>query len=261
MDLSNEIIVHVKKDGIEYLQFRKLLEYGLINCFTTRINNFDLDGRLDKRVTDYNYNRLCSSLGIERSSIVRPNQTHSDNIQSINEVIKLTDVDGIITDTPGINLTLSFADCTPILIYDPIHKVIGNMHSGWKGTAKKIAQKAVLKMQSEYGSNPEDLIICIGPCIREDHFEVQDDVKEIYEREFSYLGRNEDIIKDEDGKPGKYLINTTLVNKLILQEVGVREQNIYDSEICTVCKSDLVHSFRADKDKSGRNVAILGLPL
>ena len=92
MDLSNENIIHIKKDGIEYLQFRKLLEYGLINCFTTRVNDFDLDGRLDKRVTDYNYNRICDSLGIERTSIVRPNQTHSDNIQCINEVIKLHDL-------------------------------------------------------------------------------------------------------------------------------------------------------------------------
>lgn len=259
MDLSNENIIHVKKDGIEYLQFRKLLEYGLVNCFTTRIDGFDLDGRLDKRVTDYNYNRLCNSLGIERNSIARPNQTHSDNIQNINEIIKLTDMDGIITNTPGINLTLSFADCTPILIYDPINKVIGNIHSGWRGTIKKIGPKAVIKMKEDYGSKPEDLIVCIGPCIKQCHFEVQDDVKELFEKEFGYLNRNADIIKDEEGKPGKYMVDTTLVIKLTLEEVGIKPENIYDSKICTVCSSNVVHSFRADKEKSGRNVAIIGL--
>ncbi|MBR6034335.1 MAG: peptidoglycan editing factor PgeF [Clostridia bacterium] len=259
MDLTNNVIIHTKKDGIEYLQFRKLLEYGLVNCYTTRINDFDLDGRLDKRDTEYNYKRLCESLGIERSSIVRPNQTHSDNIQCINEVIKLSDVDGILTATPGINLALSFADCTPILIYDPVHKVIGNIHSGWKGTAKKIGPKAVKRMQKEYGSRPEDLIVCIGPGIRECHFEVQDDVREIYEKEFSYLGVNSEAIKKEEGKEGKYMIDTTLINKLILEEQGVKAANIYDCGICTVCASSVLHSYRADKEKSGRNVAILGI--
>lgn len=259
MDLSNENIIHVKKDDIEYIQFRKFSEYELINCFTTRINDFDLDGRLDKRVTDYNYNRICTSLGIQRSSIVRPNQTHSDNIQSINEVIKLTDIDGIITDTSGINLTLSFADCTPILIYDPKNKVIGNVHSGWRGTAKRIGPKAIIKMQKEYGSNPQDLIVCIGPCIRQCHFEVQDDVKEIYETEFGYLGRNSDMIKKEEGKEGKYMVDTVLAIKLSLEEIGIKPNNIYDSKICTVCNSNIFHSFRADKEKSGRNVAILGI--
>ena len=259
MELLNENIIYVKKDGVEYIQFKKLLEYGLVNCFTTRVNDFDLNGRLDRSITDYNYNRICNAIGIKRNSIVRPNQTHSDNLQSINEVIKLSDVDGILTDTPGINLTLSYADCTPILLFDPIKNVIGNVHSGWRGTVKKIAPKAVLKMQQEYGSKPENIIICIGPCIRQCHFEISDDVKEIFENEFSYLKQNTDIIKNEIGKEGKYMMNTISVIKLSLEEIGIKPYNIYDCELCTVCDSNIFHSFRADKEKSGRNVAIIGI--
>ncbi len=260
MDLTNDVIIHTKKDGIEYLQFKILLEYDILNCFTTRINNFNLDGRLDKSITDYNYKRLCDSLKIERKSIIKPNQSHTDVVERIDKTGYLyEDVDGFVTDKPNVNLTLSYGDCTPLLFFDPVHKAIGNIHSGWKGTAKKIGKKAVIKMQQEYGSKPEDLIVCIGPAIRECHFEVQEDVRSIYEKEFSYMGRTKDIIKKEEGKEGKFLINTTLVNKLMLQEVGVKPHNIYDSKICTVCSRDVVHSFRADKEKSGRNVAIIGL--
>ena len=260
MDLSNEIIIHVKKDQIEYLQFKVLLEYGLVNCFTTKVNDFNLDGRCDRSITEYNYERICRSIGIDRNSIVRPNQSHLDVVQRVDDLgIKYSDVDGLVTDKPGINLTLSFADCTPILMFDPVNKAIANIHSGWKGTAKKIAPKAIEKMQKEYGTNPKDIIVCIGPCIRQCHFEVSDDVKEIYEKEFSYLGVNKEIIKPEDGKEGKYMVDTTLVNKLLLNEKGVKEENIYDCNICTVCNGNIIHSFRADKEKSGRNVAILGL--
>ena len=260
MDLSNEVIIHTKKNNIEYLQFRVLLQYGLINCFTTKIDNFNLDGKLDKNITEYNYKRICESLGIPRNTIIRPNQTHSDVIQRVDELgIKYVDTDAFVTNKPGINLTLSFADCTPILMYDPVQKAIANIHSGWKGTAKKISQKAVYKMKKEFGSKAEDIIVCIGPAIRQCHFEVSDDVKEIYENEFGYLKKNEDIIKPEYGKESKYMVDTTLVNKLIMEEAGIKVENIYDCNICTVCSSSVIHSFRADKEKSGRNVAILGI--
>lgn len=258
MDLSNENILHVKKDGIEYLQFRILLQHGITNCYTTRVNGFDLNGNLEEGKRNYNYERICNCLNIDRSTIVRPNQTHSDVVERVDDLKEeFSSVDGLVTNKKGLNLVLSYADCTPILIYDPVKKVIANIHSGWKGTAQKIAQKGVSKMQKEYGSSPEDMIVCIGPCIKEDHFEVEEDVKNIFGKEFTYLKRNEDIIRS--GNPGKYNINTTLINELILEEVGVKKENIYDSGICTVCNSSILHSFRADKELSGRNVALIGM--
>ena len=258
MDLSNENIIHVKKDGIEYLQFRILLDYGITNCYTTRVNNLNFSSLLESKILEYNLQRICDALDIDKNTVVKPKQKHTDVVERVDKTgTKFDLTDGLVTNKSNINIELLYADCTPVLIYDPVKKAIANIHSGWKGTAQKISQKGVVKMQKEFNSDPKDLIVCLGPCIKEDHFEVEDDVKDIFEREFSYLGRNEEIIKNI--KLGKYLIDTTLINELILEEVGVKRENIFDSGICTVCSSELLHSYRADKELSGRNIAIIGM--
>lgn len=260
MDLSNENMVQVEKNGVGYLQFRKLLEANVINCYTTRLNNFDLSFQVEKQKQEEEYQVLSQALEIERNSIVRPFQSHTDEIRRVDKIGEIyQDVDGVVTNQPGIHLMLTFADCTPIFLYDPVNHAIGNIHSGWKGTLQKIGQKAVKRMQKEYGTLPEDLLVFLGPCIKECHFEVEKDVKELFEKEFSYLGKNEEIIFQEHEIIGKYRINTTRINQLILEEVGVLSKNIIDSQICTVCHSDILHSYRKDGEKSGRNVAVLGL--
>lgn len=266
MDLSNNTMLHVKKEGIEYLQFRRLLEFdNLVNCYTLSVNNVDFKRNYPEESTpilEESYNKICKALNIEKNTIVRPKQSHTDCIRNVENISqKFTDVDGLITNKKDINLMLTFADCTPILLYNPINKVISNVHSGWKGTVQKIGQKAVLKMMKDYNSKPENIIACIGPCIGKCHFEVDDGVKDIFAQTFAYFNRNCDIIEKQkelvNGKV-KYHIDTTLVNKLILQEVGVRPENIIESNICTVCNSRIMHSYRAGGEKSGRNVAIFG---
>ena len=142
MDLSNENIIHVKKNGIEYLQFRKLLEYGILNCYTTKINDLDFNLKLEKEKQEYSYKRLCDTLEIDRKSIITPMQTHTDVVKRVDQLNDYFDnVDGLITDKKNFNLVLFFADCTPVLIYDPVKKAIANIHSGWKGTAKKLHKR------------------------------------------------------------------------------------------------------------------------
>ena len=263
MDLSNENMAHVKNDGIEYLQFRKLLEFpNLVHAYTLSVDGIDFNGKAEKSITEHSYNMLCNALKINRENVVKPHQTHTDCIKNVeNDVQKtskeyLENVDGLLTSKPNTDLVLSFADCTPILLYDPAKKVIGNIHSGWRGTAQKIGQKAVLKMINDYGSKPENIIACIGPCIGKCHFEVDEDVKNIFEQNFSYLNRNCDIIEKHENK---YHIDTTLINRLILQECGINSANIIESKICTICNSNLMHSYRAQKENSGRNIAVLGM--
>lgn len=247
----------------EYLQFEELNREGIINCFTTRVNGMNFSRDMEEEKLEKNYEKVCNFLKINRNSIVRPHQEHTDIIKRVDEIgEEYNGVDGLITNKPGINLMLTFADCTPILIYDPVNKAIGNIHSGWRGTVQKIGLKAILKMQEEYNSNLKDLIVCIGPCIKKCHFEVEEDVKEIFEEEFRYLDRNNDIIKKKEESKGleeKYLIDTTLINRLVLEKAGVKSENIIDSGICTVCDSDKLHSYRKDKEKSGRNVAVIGI--
>ena len=259
-DLSNSEILHIKDGDIEYLQFRKLLEYKdkINHCYTLKGNNNDYI-----EIKDNNYSSLYKSLNLNYDGFTKIEyQAHSDlteKVQEKNEVFN--NIDGLLTNKEGISLSLRFADCTPILFYDPIKNVIGNIHSGWKGTVQKIGQKALLKMIKEYGCNPNDIICCIGPCIGMCHFEVGEEVKEIFENTFSYLGNLQGIIKKGEIKEEeqKYYIDTTLLNRKILEEVGVPSKNIIESNICTVCNKDYMHSYRADKKNAGRNTAIIGL--
>ena len=260
MDLSNETMIHVKDGDVEYLQFRKLLEYKdkVQHCYTLRGKNKDY-----AKVDNNNYKELYESLNIDYDGFTKiEHQAHSDLVEKVENVNEFhNNVDGLLTDKKGISLSLRFADCTPILFYDPVKNVIGNIHSGWKGTAQKIGQKGLLKMIKEYDCNVKDIICCIGPCIGLCHFEVGEDVKEIFENTFSYLGNLENFIKKgekkEDGQ--KYFIDTTLINRMLLEEVGVLPQNIIESNICTVCNKEYMHSYRADKENAGRNTAIIGL--
>lgn len=274
-DLSNENIIHIKRKNIEYIQFRRLLKYpNLIHAFTLKKYGIDFgsNANFEKRKTKYinNYKTLAEILGINYKKIFRPLQTHTDVIKNVEEKDltenfefkeEFKNVDGVITKQKGLYLSLLYADCTPIIFYDPVKNIVANTHSGWKGTLQKIAQKTVKKMKEEYGCNSKDIICCIGPCIRKCHFQVENDVKDLFYNEFEYTKRINEIIQKDviiNGKQ-KYKIDTTLINKIILEEEKILKENIIDSRICTVCNGGLIHSFRVDKEKSGRNTMIIGL--
>lgn len=259
-DLSNEQMIHIKDGNIEYLQFKRLLEYKdkINHCYTLKGNNQDY-----KEVQSDNYSSLYKSLNLNYEKFTKIDyQAHSDIIEKVNNnKERFTNIDGLITDKKGISLSLRFADCTPILFYDPIKNVIGNIHSGWRGTIQKIGQKGLIKIIEEYGCNKEDIICCIGPCIEKCHFEVGEDVKEIFKKTFSNsvdeeLFISKPIIKENEKK---YFIDTTIINKKLLEQIGINPENIIISNICTVCNKEQIHSYRAEKEKSGRNTAIIGL--
>lgn len=260
-DLSNEVILHKECNGTEYIQFKKLLEYPEIqHCFTLRKNELNFKGEdLEK-----SYEKVKEVFQVDKEKIVKPHQTHTDKVEIVTKSTdSFSEVDGLITDKENIVLCTTEADCTGLLLYDPIQKVIGDVHSGWRGTLQKIGQKAVKRMIETYHSKPEDIICCICPHIRKCHFEVEEDVKNLFEKEFCYIGKlNEIIIEgDKENREGreiqKYYIDTCLINKIILQEVGLKLENIIDSGICTVCDSDSFHSYRVDKLQSGRNATMI----
>ena len=259
-DLSNSTMIHVKKGDIEYLQFKRLLEYNnkISHCYTLKGNNQDYSD-----IIESNYYMLYNALGLDFNKFKRiGHQVHSDKVEIVDNLDKeYTDIDGLFTNIKGASLSLRFADCTPILFYDPVKNIIGNVHSGWKGTVQKIGQKAGLKMMKEYGCNKQDIICCIGPAIGKCHFEVSEDVKEMFRETFSNLLNEEEFIFKGNVKDGeqKYFIDTNIINRKLLEDIGIKPENIVESNICTVCNSNLIHSYRADKDKSGRNTAIIGL--
>lgn len=256
MDLSNENIIHIKKDNVEYIQFRKLLEYkNITHCYTLKS-----DGKLNFR-SENNATMLKSYENISRelgfTNIIKPKQTHSDNITIIeNNERNLNEIDGLITNEKNVTLGTTSADCISLLFYDPNKNVIANVHSGWRGTEKGIAKKTVQELIEKFNCQPKDIICCICPSIRKCHFEVDEDVKEIFYNKYDDLPEINDIISENTAKH-KYYIDTVLINKCLLRQIGLRKENIIDSNICTVCNSNLFHSYRVDKENSGRNMAII----
>lgn len=271
MDLSNENIIHVKRENVEYLQFKKLLDYGILNAYTIDKNlGFkanDAKGNIIKEKEEQvinDYKKVCNALGEDYKKIVKPIQKHTNNIEIVENEINVDipdinckeydNIDGLITDKKDIILATTSADCITLLFFDPVKRVIANVHSGWKGTLQRISVKAVEKMVEEYNSKYEDIICCICPSIRRCHFEVKKDVEKLFKEEFKDLNL-EEIIDEKENE--SWYIDTVLINKIILEKKGLKQENIIDSNICTVCNKDLMHSYRAEKELYNVNTALI----
>lgn len=257
-----ENIIYQNKDGIEYIQFKRLLEYPEItHCYTMRSNN-QLNFQIKNRdFFNQSCNKIYKCLELKNPLAVRPYQTHTDNVKVVRKIEKLEDTDGILTNKKEIALITTSADCISLLLYDPVKKAIGSIHSGWKGTLKGIIVKAIEKMKNEYKSNPEDIICCICPSIRQCCFEVDEDVKDLFYNKYKDLKNIDEIIKLGDKKEDKqkYYIDTVKINIELLRNIGLKEENIIDSNICTMCHSKEFHSYRADGKSFGVNGAIIAI--
>lgn len=279
-DLSNKNVIRINKNGVQYLQFRKLLEYKDIithaysigtdvNFRTARVNKQQLpENEFNKAIQDYK--NLCNAINVDYKNIVKTNQEHTDNIAIANKKInqdfpdinleEYSKTDGIVTNRPNLVLSTTNADCILLLFFDPVTKTIANTHSGWKGTLQRISVKTVEKMINEFNSKPEDIICCICPSIRKCHFEVNRDVKEMFENEFKDLNINKNIdIMEKQKDKEKWNIDTVLINRIILKKSGLKDENIIDSGLCSVCNKELIHSFRVEKQWYGLNTAIISL--
>jgi hypothetical protein len=278
LDLSNENVIHIKKDGVEYLQFRRLLEYNdIINHAyslgidkdyrTAKANKQKLDSiAYQKAIEDYT--NLCKAIDSKPEHLIKTNQDHTDKVKVVKEKINLTKpdfnlaqydkTDGLITNQKNMLLATTNADCILLLFFDPVKKVISNSHSGWRGTLQRISVKTVEKMKEEFNCNPQDIICCICPSIRKCHFEVDREVKDEFEKEFKDIEKMNEIIVETIPNQ-KWNIDTVKINQIILQTKGLKPENIIDSKICSVCHSDLVHSYRVEKQGYGLSTALIEL--
>ena len=279
-NLSNQNIVHIEKDGVQYIQFKKLLEYkdiithaysiGVdVNFRTARINKQALpENEYKKAIQDYK--NLCDNIGLDYKNVVKTNQQHTDKVKIVTEkenkdfmdinLEKYSKTDGLITNKSKFVLSTTNADCILLLFFDPITKTIANVHSGWKGTLQRISVKTIEKMKKEFNCMPENIICCICPSIRKCHFEVDKDVKEQFENEFKDINISNSIeIMDKQPNKEKWNIDTVLINKILLKKEGLIEENIIDSGICSMCNSDIIHSFRVEKENYGLETALICL--
>lgn len=159
--------------------------------------------------------------------------------------------DGIITNRPGVSLFQRFADCVPILFYDPKHRAVGIVHSGWRGTVNRAAASPVKAMAEAYGTRPADLIVGIGPSIGPDHYDVGLEVIEAVRDAFP----NSDGLLIDRG--GKTVFDLWAANEHVLREAGVEQIEI--AGMCTACHTDLFFSHRAEGGKTGRFGAVIAL--
>jgi YfiH family protein len=212
-----------------------------------------------------NYIRIAESIGVDPHSFVISKQVHKTNIRIVTENDRgkglfiptdYSEIDGLITDKPGITLVTKYADCVPLFFVDPKNKAIGLTHSGWRGTVQKIGKVTVEKMQETFGSNPEDIIAVIGPSIGPECYEIGEEVATEFKKAFPY-NWSEGILVDKDN--GKYQCNLWAANHTVLAEAGLHPKNIHISGVCTCCNSDLLFSHRKTEGKRGSLAAFLAI--
>ena len=193
-------------------------------------------------------------------------QTHTTNLRRVTEddlgkgVVRprdYRDVDGLITNIPGVTLVTFYADCVPLYFVDPVKRAIGLSHSGWRGTVARMGQKTVEAMEREFGTDPGDLVACIGPSICRDCFEVGEEVVEAFSQAFA--PEHHQALFERGVRPGKYQLDLWVANRIILQEAGVSQSRIHTTNICTRCNSDYLFSHRRSGEERGNLAAFLCL--
>lgn|SRR5574344_76411 len=222
-------------------------------CFAS----FNVNEYCGDEADSINKNRLalCSELGISCDNLIMPHQNHGTTIRKVDRLFlgltyeerkaELENVDGVMTDVDNVCVAVSTADCIPILLYDTENRVCCAVHAGWRGTVKRITEKAVGRMTAEYGTRPETLLACIGPGISLENFEVGDEVWQ----EFSDAGFAMDEISRHYVK---WHIDLWECNRRQLVNAGVNPHNIQVAGICTFSHADEFFSARRLSIHSGR---------
>ncbi len=288
-------------NGVSYLCFDNFIKAGLIkHFFSTRIGGVSsgcyesLNLSFSRGDTDHNVSenrRLVSqATGIYISSALSMKQVHGVKVHVVSSKEEGLVGDGLITNTPDLPLTTYHADCVPIYFYDPLKKVIGLAHAGWRGTVSSIASVMVSRMVEAMGCRPRDILAGIGPSICRDCFEVDFPVYQEFlktlgfsekfmrqknslneknistpnksqnERSISEQAKHQDeTLSEAQLSEPKFLIDLWAVNKEILIQTGLRPENIETTELCTKCHEDMFYSHRRDGDKRGAMLAAIEL--
>ena len=258
-------VIPVKIGTMEYLRSENI---SVPHCFTTRrggvstgifdsLNLSQNRGDPTGNVVE-NFRRIGEILGFTVDDVVNAKQIHSDLVVKVGKENrgKLTVKDGspvcdaLVTNEAGIALYVSTADCTPILLHDPVTGAVGAAHAGWRGTASAIAAKTVEAMSAHFGCDPKNIRAAIGPNASVCHFETDADVPEAMINAFG-----EDVHPFIHPKGNKYYVNLKEINALILRRSGVTDITI--SHHCTMCRPDLFWSHRVTKGQRGSQGGII----
>jgi len=203
----------------------------------------------DSPLTDSQRAYLKTKCGVDISQVFWRKQVHGDDILVVGGGVETSkdcpDADAYITNEKNLPIAIRTADCVPVFIFDPLHRVIGWAHAGWKGTHQRIAVKTVQKMQEKYRSQPEGLKVILGPSIRECCYQVGEEFRDYFPSH----------VKERDGH---LYLDVVEANRNQLLQAGVYPENIFDSGICTCCNKDYF-SFRRQGAKAGRMISLMML--
>jgi polyphenol oxidase len=246
----------------------------------------DENRRLFLRKLGFDHNRPVTKIREGKSAdrqqalpFVSLRQIHSDLIRPIDRIPdEILAGDGMITDIPGLNLAVQTADCLPVILVDPKHHAIGVFHAGWRGTVQRIVEKGVGEMRRLFRSNPRHILAAIGPGALGCCYETGEEIRTAFESQFSYANQLFREVKESDpvrekypllfltarapghGElPTKLFLDLAEANRRQLLEVGVPPKNIDVAGLCTICNPELFFSYRREKGKTGRMMAVVGI--
>lgn len=211
---------------------------------------------------EQNFSLFCGDVSIDSEHLVLSQQVHGTAIhcatkedcgKGLYRESDLSGIDGLVTNEQGVALATFYADCTPILFLDPKQKVIASVHSGWRGTVQKIAQRAAMVMMREYGCKSEHILVAMGPSIKQCHFEVDENVYLEFLLHFRGMAEKSTIKKN-----GKYYIDTDALNVYSLLQMGILPEHISNCQLCTYCHEELFFSHRREGE-TGRMCAVIEL--
>lgn len=275
-------IFNIHTEGIPYLSFDMLDELGVPNLFTTRYISYDPESGIGEKglrlavmktetveeaspVCRKNRDILAHQLGSSLSMECITDQKHTNYVHVAskddlgiptvgNFALHRHYVDGVVTDMPGVVLTVFGGDCPPVYIVDPVRKAIGLVHAGWRGTLGRIPEVAIANMVVRFGSDPADMYAAIGPGICRDCYEMGDEVYDAFAEQWSkaeadrILSRYPAFNADGSEIPeGKYHLDLREANKMTLLRAGIPEDHIAISNICTKCNADIFYSYRSHR--------------
>ncbi|WP_028549295.1 peptidoglycan editing factor PgeF [Paenibacillus sp. UNC451MF] len=241
-------------------------EFGSLNC---GLHVMDVPEDVIK-----NRSRLAEALNMKLEDCTYAEQVHGNEVQVVTRQLAGAGVDSregaiqakdaFITNEPGLFLHALFADCVPLLFFDPVQRAVGLAHAGWKGTVLQIARKTLEAMESQYGTKAADVLAAIGPSIHSCCYEVDENVISQIVQTMDELGienKNDDksawIYENKDN--GKYNLSLQQMNRQIMIKAGILPSHIEISSLCTSCRTDLFFSHRKEGGKTGRMAAWIGL--
>ncbi len=246
MSLHQHVLMPKIFSGLPHIKAAMSTRNGGVSAEPFGMNtSFDVGD--DEQHVRKNRELFFSIVGADDHRVFQPSQVHSAQVKSVGMFVPGEECDGLLSNQQSKFLAVTVADCVPILLADPVQRVVGAVHAGWRGTARRIVVAAIERMQKEYGVAPKNILAWIGPSASSCCYEVGEEVAKLF------------ASSEVDRTKGKSFLDLKVANKVQISEAGVSVSSIEVNPLCTICSPTMFHSFRRDGINSGRMLAVIGI--